>query len=46
MAAGQVWLTNVIIFAMAYWELDRGGPVRRTQARGRQLPVRGVGLLK
>ncbi|MEU8269719.1 hypothetical protein AB0B89_21495, partial [Sphaerisporangium sp. NPDC049002] len=34
LAAGQVWLTNIIIFAMAYWELDRGGPVQRTQARG------------
>ncbi|MFC4585933.1 hypothetical protein [Sphaerisporangium corydalis] len=39
LAAGQVWLTNIIIFAMAYWELDRGGPVRRTQARGQDLPA-------
>ncbi|WP_405150746.1 hypothetical protein OG589_18635 [Sphaerisporangium sp. NBC_01403] len=39
LAAGQVWLTNIIIFAMAYWELDRGGPVQRTQARGRDLPL-------
>jgi hypothetical protein len=23
---------------MAYWELDRGGPVRRTQSPGRELP--------
>jgi hypothetical protein len=38
LAAGQVWATNVIVFAMAYWELDRGGPVRRTQAPGRDLP--------
>jgi hypothetical protein len=31
-AALQVWLTNVIVFGLAYWELDRGGPVSRTQA--------------
>jgi hypothetical protein len=31
MAALQVWLTNVIVFGLAYWELDRGGPVVRTQ---------------
>jgi len=24
-----VWLTNFLIFALWYWELDRGGPVRR-----------------
>ncbi len=29
LAAGQVWLTNVIAFAAAFWELDRGGPVAR-----------------
>ena len=39
LAAGQVWLTNIIVFALAYWELDRGGPVRRTQAQGRELPA-------
>ena len=31
LAAAQVWLTNVLVFALAYWELDRGGPVERTQ---------------
>jgi len=25
----QIWLTNVIVFALWYWELDRGGPVAR-----------------
>ena len=25
----NVWLTNVMIFALWYWELDRGGPVAR-----------------
>ena len=24
-----VWLTNVIVFGLWYWELDRGGPVER-----------------
>lgn len=26
-----VWLTNVIAFGLAFWELDRGGPVRRVR---------------
>jgi hypothetical protein len=30
-AALQVWLTNIIVFGLAFWELDRGGPVARTQ---------------
>jgi hypothetical protein len=38
LAAGQVWMTNIIIFALAYWELDRGGPVRRTQLSRQNLP--------
>ncbi|MBC7374728.1 MAG: DUF1345 domain-containing protein [Frankiales bacterium] len=28
-AAAGVWLTNVMVFALAYWELDRGGPHAR-----------------
>lgn len=28
--SAQIWLTNVIVFALWYWELDRGGPVART----------------
>ena len=28
-AAAGVWLTNVVVFALAYWELDRGGPHAR-----------------
>jgi uncharacterized membrane protein len=27
----SVWATNVIAFALWYWEFDRGGPVRRAQ---------------
>ncbi|MBO0868418.1 MAG: DUF1345 domain-containing protein [Micromonosporaceae bacterium] len=30
---GAIWLTNVIIFALWYWELDRGGPAARAAAR-------------
>jgi hypothetical protein len=36
-AAGQVWLTNVIVYGLAYWELDRGGPVARTHVPRHQL---------
>lgn len=32
LAATGVWLTNVIAFALAYWELDRGGPAARAAA--------------
>ncbi len=39
LAAGQVWLTNVLVFALAYWELDRGGPVTRTQVARPRLPI-------
>jgi uncharacterized membrane protein len=30
-AGGAIWLTNVIAFALWYWELDRGGPAARAQ---------------
>jgi hypothetical protein len=29
MWSAQIWLTNVIVFGLWYWELDRGGPVER-----------------
>jgi len=29
---GSIWLTNVVVFALWYWELDRGGPVARMLA--------------
>ena len=29
---GVIWLTNVIIFGLWYWEFDRGGPVSRANA--------------
>lgn len=38
-AALQVWATNVIAFGLIYWELDRGGPVTRTQQVRDRLPL-------
>lgn len=35
----QVWATNVIAFALIYWELDRGGPVARTHLAREDLPL-------
>lgn len=28
--SAQIWLTNVLVFALWYWELDRGGPAARS----------------
>jgi hypothetical protein len=39
LAALQVWATNVIAFALIFWELDRGGPVARTQTDREDLPL-------
>ena len=33
--AAGVWVTNVVVFALAYWESDRGGPLGRAGARAR-----------
>src|SRR5262245_55640987 len=32
-AGAVLWLTNVLIFGIWYWELDRGGPGRRLRPR-------------
>jgi uncharacterized membrane protein len=32
----QIWLTNVVVFALWYWELDRGGPGQRTHHQHRE----------
>ena len=29
LSGGAVWVTNVIVFALWYWETDRGGPAAR-----------------
>ena len=38
LAAGQVWATNVIAYALLFWELDRGGPVRRQVSERKDFP--------
>lgn len=37
--AMQIWVTNVIGFALLYWELDRGGPVARRNADRDLMPA-------
>jgi len=32
LAGGSIWAANVLIFALWYWELDRGGPADRCHA--------------
>ena len=39
LAASQVWATNVIAFALLYWDLDRGGPVARVSLPRERLPL-------
>lgn len=29
---GSIWITNVVVFGLWYWELDRGGPGKRAEA--------------
>ena len=29
-AGTGIWITNVIAFAILYWEIDLGGPARRS----------------
>jgi len=38
MTAVVVWVSNVIAFGLAFWELDCGGPVRRAMAQRRSTP--------
>lgn len=38
MSGGIVWLVNTIAFALAYWELDCGGPIARLIAGQRRTP--------
>jgi uncharacterized membrane protein len=42
LAASQVWTTNVIVFTLIYWELDRGGPVIRTLVPRKDLPAADI----
>src|SRR5262249_43992517 len=34
LAGGSIWAAHVLIFALWYWELDRGGPADRCPAGG------------
>ncbi len=36
--AMQIWVTNVIGFALLFWELDRGGPLARRSERREEMP--------
>jgi len=36
LGAVQIWLTNVIVFGLWYWELDRGGPDSRASTEHRE----------
>ena len=38
-AGGIVWLTNVIAFALWYWQLDSGGPTARALGTATGLPA-------
>lgn len=49
-AAMQIWLTNVLIFGLWFWELDRGGPGKRLSLKKQhpdflfpQMTVEGIG---
>lgn len=42
LAATQVWLTHVIVYALIFWEMDRGGPVVRSTAKRADLPVADI----
>ena len=37
-SAAQIWLTNVLLFGLWYWELDRGGPGQRAHAANPRPP--------
>lgn len=35
LSSTAIWLTNIVVFALWYWELDRGGPKHRLTASAR-----------
>jgi uncharacterized membrane protein len=35
-ASVPIWLTNIIVFGLWFWELDRGGPAKRQQPEHRR----------
>ena len=34
LTGGAIWMTNVIVFGLWYWEFDRGGPIERAAEPG------------
>ena len=32
-SGGSIWLTNIVIFSLWFWDLDRGGPGARAEAK-------------
>ena len=42
LAAAQVWGTHIIVYALIYWEMDRGGPVIRTMAPRKDIPLADI----
>jgi len=42
LAATQVWITHVIVYALIYWEMDRGGPVIRSTVKRDDLPLADI----
>jgi hypothetical protein len=32
-SGAAIWVTNIILFALWYWEFDRGGPLNRAQGK-------------
>jgi hypothetical protein len=33
-SAGALWIANILVFALWYWKLDAGGPLRRDRGEG------------
>ena len=33
LSGGSIWMANIVIFSLWFWELDRGGPGSRAEAR-------------
>jgi len=40
LAAVQIWLTNVIVYALWFWEVDGGGPYAREHTPPSEAPLR------
>jgi hypothetical protein len=36
-SAALIWLINLLVFSLAYWDLDAGGPARRVRGLDRAI---------